>query len=222
MSGLPLVPDPPLNLARLATETSWSTSDPLYRCHGAGRGADDFNPGVGAGARFNWFTNTHGDIVPVLYAGASKDCALLESIFHDVPLRGARRFLPGRRLIDKCVSELRLVPTAKLRLVELHDPGLLRLQLRPHELTATNSKHYPRTRVWAQELHRQLPWAHGLVWMSARFNVERALVLFGDRVDSAWLATGGLPIRLDDAAGIHYVRSLGRRAGIDVSWPPMR
>jgi hypothetical protein len=155
----------------------------------------------------------------VLYAAESRDCAIFETVFHDIPLTGEDRFLPGARLRGKVHSELSLSATSQLILVELHDPGLLRLGLRPRNLTETNASEYPRTVAWAREFHQQLPWAQGLLWMSARLNTQRCLMLYGDRVDLDSLDAISGPEPLDQSPGFDHVYELGLAAGIEVSEP---
>jgi RES domain len=219
MPGQPLVPEPSATLHDSATITTWPAGAPLYRCHSNGLDANAFNPKHGSGGRFHWFNDPSGVRVPVLYAAESRGCAIYETIFHDVPISGTRKFLRGSRLIGQQLSELALAPTTTVNLVELHDPGLLRLGLRPRQLTATNAAHYERTVAWAQALHHQLPWAQGLLWMSARLNTAKCLMLYGDRIESTRLTVVGTPMPLDDATGSSFVQDLGRQAGIDVSRP---
>lgn len=178
-----------------------------------------FNPGYGRGGRFHFIVSTGGATVPALYAADGEDAAIAETIFHDVPLHG-RRFVGGHRLVGRRLGDIVVSAGDPLRLVELHDPGLLRLGLRPHKLTQTSAYHYPRTRMWAAACHEQLPWAQGLVWMSARFNTSRAVLLFGDRVPSSQLS-GGLatPEELDRGDGLARVRGLGAAVGITVAMP---
>jgi len=222
MSRGPLVPDPPTTLDRLATETTWPTGSALYRCHHRRLRGNSFNPSYGTGGRFHWFDDGYGTRVPVLYAAESEICAIMETIFHDVPLTGPRRFVPASHLRDKRMSQIVIDPGAPLRLVEVHDPGLTKLGLRPTQLTSTTAYHYPRTLEWARAMYEQLSWAQGLLWVSARLNTDKCLVLYGDRVVSACVSIVGMPQALDDATGSARVRDLGRLAGIDVATPAAR
>ncbi|MGH3868662.1 MAG: RES family NAD+ phosphorylase [Pseudonocardiaceae bacterium] len=217
MPGQPLAPEPPATLHDSATQTIWPAGAPLYRCHSKDLDANTFNPKYGSGGRFHWFDDLSGVRIPVLYAAESRRCAIYETIFHDIPIRGTRKFLRGSRLIGQQLSELVLAQNTIVNLVELHDPGLLRLGLRPSQLTATNANHYGRTVAWAQALHQQLPWAQGLLWMSARLNTVKCLMLYGDRIESTGLRVVGTSMPLDGATGSRYVQDLGRQAGIDVS-----
>src|SRR5690606_27428220 len=47
--------------------------------------ADQFNPGVRDNARFSPIQDDQGQPISTLYGGTTMDCALLETVFHDVP-----------------------------------------------------------------------------------------------------------------------------------------
>lgn len=214
------VPDPRSDLSHCANEARVDAGTRLWRCYRALFAPLAFNSSGSGGGRFHFFEDSSGTLVPVLYAAESQDAAIAETIFHDIPLRG-RRLVAGHKLVGRRLAEVEVSGSKPLRLVELHDPGLLRLGLRPDNLTQTSAYHYPRTRIWAQACHEQLAWAQGLIWMSARFNAARALVLFGDRVPSSQLALGASPPEeLDHGAGLVRVRELGKNVGIVVATPP--
>ncbi len=194
----------------------------LYTCHLRFFSAPSFNPGVGPGGRFHWFPDPPATRISVMYAGETQDCALFETVFHNVPVRARAtgfKMLLGKHLYERDVTELAVTASSGLSLVQLHDPGLSALGLRPGQLTDTTSFHYPRTTRWAQACHEQLDWAQGLIWMSARLNTNWAVILFGDRIAPGDLAASGPPFALDDEAGFAYVRDLGGSARIDVTRP---
>lgn len=181
-----------------------------------------FNPRFGHGGRFHWFDDGNGGRVPVLYAADCYEGAISETILRDVPLEG-RRTLYRKDYRGRMVTELHVDPTVALALVEFHDPGLLRLGVRPRNLTETNSYHYPRTAKWARAVHHQLPRAQGLVWVSGRFNPAFAMVLFGDRVDPAVLQTAPDQTQpVDSGIGLDRLVDFAKRAGITVARPNPR
>ena len=67
----------------------------LHRVHLEDYGATAFNPGVHGNARFSPICNAEGQPIPILYAGASLACALMETVFHDVP------HVPGFKSLDR-------------------------------------------------------------------------------------------------------------------------
>lgn len=80
-------------------------------------------------------------------------CALMETVFHDVP------------------------HTADLSSAPLRKLGVTRRQL-----IGTEKKLYPATRAWAAAIHRGHPQVQGPSWVSGQDGSSRAVVLFGDRV----------------------------------------
>lgn len=97
-----MIPEPP-DPFRPRTATL-GTGTQLYRCYTAeeGRTATTFNPGFGSPTRFGFFGNP---LVPVLYAAASEQAAVAETLLHDVPVIGGRLFAAGVDqlwLIDLC------------------------------------------------------------------------------------------------------------------------
>jgi hypothetical protein len=216
----PLVPDPPDNLANLATRDYWPAGTQLFRCHRGRLRRNQFNPGYGAGGRFHFF-ESRGKEVPVLYAGDTRECALFESVFHHLDPSLRYQMLTAHRFRDWVLSEVALTDGLDLALVQLHHPGLGRLGVTPRQLTATRAAHYDRTVLWAAAVHEQLAWAQGLVWMSARMNTSRALMLFGDRVGPRGLIAVGRRTRIDRGSGWRLLSETGSAAGFLVSRPTL-
>ncbi|MHB8185901.1 MAG: RES domain-containing protein [Dermatophilaceae bacterium] len=167
------VPAPPSPF-ELLTEV-WSAGQLLYRVHGNRRRVSDFNPGEGNSTRWAFF----GDpVVSVLYVAEAEEAAVSESIFHDLPLAGARVFpedylnrVAGRLMCDR-----------DLRLAQFAGGGLRRLGARPATLTGTDAD----TVRWAEAAWTDTE-CDGVIWMSRHWNTSRAIVLFGDRVRSSSL-----------------------------------
>jgi len=63
----------------------------------------------------------------------------------------------------------------------LHSNGLHRLAVHNKDLIGSQPGPYGRSREWAVALCEDTPEIAGLVWMSRRYNSERAIVLFADR-----------------------------------------
>jgi hypothetical protein len=205
----------------LATRDTWQQGTHLFRCHPGRLRRNQFNPGYGGGGRFHFF-ESGGKKVPVLYAGDTTECALFESVFHHLDPSLAHQILVGNRIVDWVLSELTLSQSLNLALVQLHDPGLARLGVAPRQLTATLAAHYDRTVLWAAAVHDQLDWAQGLLWMSARLNTSKAVMLFGDRVSPRSLASVGRRRRIDNGAGWRLLERTGDSAGIVVAQPAER
>jgi hypothetical protein len=69
-----------------------------------------------------------------------------------------------------------------LRLAQFCGPGLRRIGARASSLTDTDAATYPQTVRWAEAAWEQTR-CDGIVWMSRHWNSDRAVVLFGDRVN---------------------------------------
>lgn len=85
------------------TAYSLSKGTVLHRVHHEHYSADQFNPGVRGNARFSPIRNAEGDPIPTLYAGVTKACAMMETIFHDVSIairrlaNGLKKFMHSAR-----------------------------------------------------------------------------------------------------------------------------
>lgn len=214
---MPEAPWPPGDPATLdPVETALPAGVELFRVHFEELDADRFNPHYGAGGRFH-FIRPAGKAernVPALYAAEGVEAALAESVFHDVPIRPKEgRRLAFHKLEKQALSSIRTGRV--LRLVELHHPGIARLQLEPRDLTDTDPSEYPRTRAWAQALHDTGD-PEGLVWRSRLYNEQKAYTLFGDRVASDDFDVTAGPVPLGRGRGLELVYELAERLGITI------
>ncbi len=130
----------------------------------------DSRPGVSH--RFTPLTQA-GSVKGTLYAAATKEAAIAETLWRGLPLEGAR--LPYERAASRTIGTIRV--ERNLHLIELHDPGLRKLALRPSHLTDTSARCYEFTQAFAQALLDDHPSIDGLVWMSSRFNHDKAYLL---------------------------------------------
>lgn len=211
-----MVPPPPDFRQTPPLVQIWKRNQPIVRVFSHAYPPNAFNPGKGGGVRgrFHFFTDHAGVVVPAMYGSDHEDGAISETVFHDVPIRGPDRVVLESRLA--ALSIVTLTPARDLRLAELLGFGLQRFQLRPDELTSTDSLEYPATVAWAQALHATVPDLDGLVWMSRQFNAAKALVLFGDRVDARDLALPAPPLPLAIGPGRAKVDDAANRAGITI------
>lgn len=171
-----MIGSPPTPFAPRTTVLETGTQ--LYRVFTAaeGRGATTFNPGFGGPTRFASF----GDpTVPVLYAAATEEAAVAETLLHDIPASGG--VLPYDRYARTVMA--RLTVTRPITLGVLHGLGLRTLRVTAAELTASDASTYPDTVRWAAAAHQA--GLDGLVWMSRLCNDAAAYVFFGDRCADA-------------------------------------
>ncbi|PXW93265.1 RES domain-containing protein [Sphaerotilus hippei] len=180
---------------------------------------ESFNPGVDASGspvkptRFAPIRDRHAQVVPYLYGGSSRDCALFETIFHHVPIDALDKFVDLDDFAQRGHGQI--VPQRELLLADLTSEGLHRLRVPKEELIASPPAAYGMTARWAQALHRQFTQVDGLIWMSRQRDRDRALLLFGDRVATALtgLRIGG-PLRSNDELR-QAILAAALRAGIE-------
>ena len=152
----------------------------LYRVFTAaeGRTATMFNPGFGAPTRFAFFGTP---VIPVLYAAATEETAIAETLLHDIPVSGG--ILPYDKYARTVMARLQVARPVRVGI--LHGLGLRQLKVTAADLTASDAKTYPETVKWAQAAHDAE--FDGLVWMSRLCNDAKAYVFFDDRCDDAFI-----------------------------------
>lgn len=206
-------PVPPDNLH--ATLTSIATGEVLHRVHLGKYQADQFNPGVYGNARFSPIQDGHGKPIPTLYGGTTIDCALMESVFHDVPHTAGFKSFDKDNLVEQVHSVVQV--QQELQLVDLTSVPLRKLGVTRKQLIDTEKDQYPATRKWAEAIHAQCPQAQGLFWVSRQDDSARAVVLFGDRVpEKALRPEGASRSLLDDADAYDAVLDLADRIGVNI------
>lgn len=178
-----------------ATIVELKISSLVHRVHSERFLPSEFNLSFHGNSRFSPIKSSCGGCVPVLYAGSSRDCVLMETVFHDVP------YLPGYKTLDLARLDMKshtiLALQHTLQLVDLRSIALHKLGISRAELIDCEKAHYPRTRAWAQAIYQQCPQAQGLLWTSRRDDSAQAYMLFGDRVpaDALRVASDSLSLR---------------------------
>lgn len=166
----------------------WPAGRVIHVIHDTAFAPESFHPGVDAAGRtckatrFSPIRGPGGRPVPYLFGGSTLDCAIFETVFHDVPVDAPDKFVDLGDFARRGHGEL--LPRRDLRLVDLSSEGLHRLKVPKQELIASPSRDYPVTVRWAQALHRQFGDVDGLLWMSRQRDRDHALILFGDRLEN--------------------------------------
>jgi hypothetical protein len=169
----------------------------LHRVHESRFDPLSFNPGFGR-ARFSPIRNASGTFIPTIYAGTTIPCALLESVFHDVPYAAGYKPFPRAKLRLQVHSELGTL--APLTLVDLGTIALRKLGIPRKQLIDTESSEYEVTQCWAAAFHAQEPAIQGIRWTSRQDDSATAVILFGDRIAAGALRQLALPRELDTVA----------------------
>jgi len=175
----------------------------------------EFNPSSPGNARFSPLVNVAGAVIPTLYAGTTLDCALMETVFHDVPfVAGPKMWSKATHVARKVWSQLTL--SRDLALVDLSAVPLRKLGISRKDLIECDGSQYPETRGWALALHDQYPNAEGLTWTSRQADPARAIVLFEDRLKGLALIPSGLPtpLLLSDGSATLEILMLAQRLGV--------
>jgi hypothetical protein len=170
----------------------------LLRVHHNRFKGTQFNPGKGSPTRFAFVKNPAGRRVSSLYAAATEEAAIAETLLHDIPITGGT--LPFERYAPTVMSRLKV--TKPLRMAAFHGLGLRRLKVTAEELTSSPASSYPQTAAWAQASYDS--GFDGCVWMSRLCNNARAYVFFGDRTRGS--------IRVDPGFGRVFA------TGEDLTW----
>lgn len=163
----------------------------LHQLSSASYPAGAFHPGTGQApgglakpTRFAPIRRTPTpDPVPYLYAGGSLQCAIFETIFHDVDFRARQPSLRLTPFNDR--THCGLTFHRSLHLAKLYGTGLKRIRAERVDLIESLPPCYKATASWAQAIYDQNPMIDGLVWRSRRLDDQDTYVLFGDRVKSS-------------------------------------
>lgn len=153
----------------------------LWRVHSNSYRATQFNPRNRSDARFSPIGRPDGTIIPVMYGASTLACAMMETVFHDVPTPPGGYILDIDTLREQNLVVSRIRPKRRLQTVDLSAKGLERLGLHRTDLVDIPVTAYPRTREWAAWFHAATA-AKGLLWISRQDDTARAVVLFGDRL----------------------------------------
>lgn len=195
------------------TLMEWPKGQLLHRVHQDKYLATQFNPGMQGNARFSPIQDEKGRAIPTLYGGTSRDCAMMETVFHDVPHAAGFTSYDKKKLLGQVHSTVLL--NAPLVLVDLASVPLRKLGVTRKQLIDTEKDQYPATRLWAAAIYRQCPQAQGLCWVSRQDDSARAVMLFGDRIAKSALKPQGPSHSLsEDPASYDAVLDLAERIGV--------
>jgi hypothetical protein len=200
-----------------ATLIDWGAGQILHRVHRSVYRPDQFNPARIGSARFSPLIAADDSVIPTLYAGTTVDCALMETVFHDVPYDEGPKTLSKSAYVSGMVrSSLRLAEN--LRLIDLSTIALRKLGITRSKLIETDGSQYEHTRHWALAFYRQNHEAQGLIWTSRQDDQARALVLFESRFRTSpfVIELDSRPLLLSDNSPCSEVILLARRLGVNL------
>ena len=109
-----------------------------------------------------------------------------------------------------------LAAQTSLVLADLRGRALRKLGVVRASLIDTEKDSYPRTRRWAEAIHRHDLRVQGLLWTSRQDDSGTALVLFGDRLDPATLHALAPTRALIERELYENVRELAEQIGVRI------
>ena len=200
-----------------ATLNLWKNLSLFYRVHPAIYREAQFNPSPKGNARFSPLPDATGAIISTLYAGTTLDCALMETVFHNVPaIPGPKSVSQADSIDGKVSSALQL--TTSLTLIDLRTIALKKMGTDRLHLIDTESILYPASRQWASRLYTEFPKAQGMFWTSRQDDSATSFVLFGSRIPTGVLtvAQAATSLTLPDNSPRLDVIDLAQRLGVDI------
>lgn len=167
----------------------WSGDTNIHRVHQDKYSGNQFNPGLDGNARFSPIKNALGAPIPTLYGGSTFECAVMETIFHDVPYAAGLKTIDKIKLTGQLHSQVK--SSEDLVLADFRGKALRKLGVPRSQIIDTEKDQYPITRQWAEAIHQQHPDLQGICWTSRQDDSAQALMLFGDRLKKGSLRRVG-------------------------------
>jgi len=201
-SGL-AVPAPPTSIPGTPVVVSLSAGQVLRRVHGA-HDAAAFNPTAQPssldGGRFDSLDGAYA----YTYLGQDDEGAIAETLCRDLPLSGAARLVPRKRVAGRRITSVEV--TRDLRILVLHGAALSQVGAGLW-LTKSEADQYVATRMWATWLQDQLPDIDGFEYRCRHDEDRLAWALFDGLGSGNPRAAGGLrsladTIELDVGGGL--------------------
>jgi hypothetical protein len=188
----------------------------LHRIHNFSFTGNSFNPCLGRPSRFAPLVRSDGTCIPTMYAATSLECAVHETVFHEIQ-HDAKYKSIGYHEIEKLDYSV-IQPRRGLVLASLFEPDLNRWGLTRRELIDTFAADYEATAKWAIALHDGFSDVDGLVWTSRRCDPEKAYLLFGDRITTDVLDTAHRARICETNALLLRIRNFADRANILIAF----
>lgn len=192
-----------------------SESYEMHRVHLERFAANEFNSVSIGNARFSPISNEKGDTIATIYAATTFECAVMETVFHDVPFEAGFKPMDKSKLQRQLHSKIKV--TCDLLLADLGTVALRKLGVSRTELIESDKDQYPCTRKWAEAIHAQREDIQGLFWVSRQDDRARNVVLFGDRISGNVLQQiGASRSLLNDPDVYNEVLALAQSIGVTI------
>ncbi len=204
-----IVPPPPASLPGTPVVVPLATNTILRRVH-RDHDAAAFNPtaqpSILDGGRFDSLDGAYA----YTYLGQDDEGAIAETLCRDLPLGGAVRLVPRRRIAGQRITSVEAM--RDLRILILHGAALSQVGAGLW-LTKSEADQYVATRAWAAWLQDQLPDIDGFQYRCRHDEDRLAWVLFDGLGSGNPRAAGGLQshpdtIALDGGSGLVEVERI--------------
>ncbi len=138
-----------------------------------------------------------------------------KSIFHDVNPRRAFKSIRSSKVahLDYSVVELE----RDLKLAKLFTPDLMKWKLTRTQLIDTPKSQYRKTRAWSEPIHDSAEEPEGMLWTSRAFDEERAMMLFGSRINPSDLKVMSTVKVTADVACFRALQAEAQRSDIVIT-----
>jgi hypothetical protein len=210
-----MIPRPPTTFTAVHRIKLTPGTD-LHRIHNSSFASNSFNPCQGRPSRFAPLIRPDGTCIPTMYAATNLECAVHETVFHEIQHDAKYKSIGYREIENLDYSIVR--PRRDLLLASLFEPDLNRLQLTRRQLIDTFAADYEATAKWAIALHDSFSDIDGLVWTSRRCDPERAFLLFGDRMSTDLLDIVHRARICETNALLLQIRNFADRANILIAF----
>lgn len=206
---------PPLLTQKLtnADTVVWPANKPICRVHSDTYSATQFNPGKG-NARFSPIKDSKDDSIPTLYGAETKEGALMESIFHDIPHAPGLKTFDKTKLDNKVYSVL--AAKSDLTLADLSNTSLRKYGIKRSELIDTEKSEYAKTQAFAERMHADNKDIQGLYWISRQDDRAEAIILFEDRIPDGDLIAIAPSVGLLEDSTYSEIINLARKIGVNI------
>jgi hypothetical protein len=210
-----MIPRPPATFAAI-NRMGLPAATGLHRIHNSSFTGNSFNPCQGRPSRFAPLVRSDGTCIPTMYAATSLECAVHETLFHEIQHDAKYKSIGYHEIENLDYSVVH--PGRDLVLATLFEPDLNRWGLTRRQLIDTFAADYEATAKWAIAMHDSLSDIDGLVWTSRRCDPEMAYLLFGDRVPTDLLDTAYRARICETNALLLQIRNFADRANILIAF----
>jgi hypothetical protein len=210
-----MIPRPPTTLPAI-NRIKLPLATDLHRIYNSSFTANSFNPCQGRPSRFAPLVRPDGTCIPTMYAATNLECAIHETVFHEIQHDAKYKSIGYREIENLDYSIVR--PRRDLVLAPLFEPDLNRWELTRRQLIDTFAADYEATAKWAIALHDNFSDIDGLVWTSRRCDPERAYLLFGDRMPTHLLDIAHRARICETNALLLQIRNFADRANILIAF----